>query len=227
MTWTQPREPASRFLRVSCFTSLDRRVHDWAPGTHRLWTLLTSSPSPPLDLHLLQHTEIDLNGKLHPILGSCPKPCISPLQRAVHWRRQASEENVRYVFAAAASPGGCYMHPTCGRLRGSTAPFRQHPHRAYLSPTSRALLACHPALSLNASLIMCLSSCPPLRMTTNYLLACSATRRRGRYMRWLRHAITTFIRRYSSPRCLESHARAYIFNSPKSPICDYAAAGLL
>ena len=31
MTVTQPREPASRFVRVSCFNSLDvdRRVHDW------------------------------------------------------------------------------------------------------------------------------------------------------------------------------------------------------
>ena len=103
------------------------------------------------------------------------------------------------------------MHSTCTRPRGSTAPSRQHPHRANLSPTSRALLACHPALSLNASPVMCLSICPLLRITTIYPLACSATRRRGRYMCWLRHAITTFIRRYPSPGSRETCARAYRF----------------
>ena len=49
MTWTQPRAPASRL--PSCLLAR-RRPSCPRLGTHRLRTLLTSSPSPPLDLDL-------------------------------------------------------------------------------------------------------------------------------------------------------------------------------
>ena len=49
MTSTQPRALASRLLSLD----VDRNVHDWAAGTRPYRTLLTSSPSPLLDLKLL------------------------------------------------------------------------------------------------------------------------------------------------------------------------------
>ena len=142
-----------------------------------------------------------------PTLGFCPTPCLYASRHAVHWRRRPSEENGRYVFAAAASPGGSCMLTTCGRPHGLTAPSRQHPHRANLSPTSSAILACHPTLSLNSSPVLCLSSCSLVWTTTNCRLAGPAIRREGRCMHSPRRSITTSTRRYPSVRCYEPRAR--------------------